>query len=117
MAARSTQKVDADVGRQPEEPGGQAGIGLKAAKPAPRAQEGLLRHVGGILRIAGHAQREPVDGGLMRRDELLKRRHIAVGCQPDHVLFVDGDHLRSRLISFARRSMSEKAEMLEICSL
>lgn len=62
-------------------------------------------------------QREPVDGGLMRRDELLKRRHIAVGCQPDHVLFVDGDHLRSRLISFARRSMSEKAEMLEICSL
>ena len=64
MGAASTPKVDAVVGLQPEQPCGQAGIGLKAAKPAPRAQEGLLRHVGGILRIAGHAQREPVDGGL-----------------------------------------------------
>ena len=121
------QKVDAYVGGQPVQPGGEGALALKPAQPLPGVEKGLLAQLRRIVRIAGHAQGQAVDAPLIalhqRRERLLAalpgpldqhqlRFHAVLTC-----LSGGGGQQRSRCMPAVMRSMSARVLTWLICSL
>ena len=104
------QFIEAYVGGDAVQPRGKARLRLVGGKAAPCAHQCLLRHIGGILFVAHHAQAKTVGDIQMRRDECFERLLIAARC-PFQVQHIDvhfspsvmcGHEMRG-IVRFARR--------------
>ena len=60
------------MGGNAQQPGSEAGVTAKAGQVLQRAQEGLLRHVLGVLLVAQHPQRQGIDPLLVTVSERLE---------------------------------------------
>ena len=95
-------RVEADVGRDPVEPGAERAPGLESGQAAPCSKQRLLERVVGVVRRAEHPVAVGVELAAVRLDELaermlvpaagrleqpqaLRRRAAGAGAHPDEV--------------------------------
>jgi hypothetical protein len=65
--------ADAEVHRDPQQPGAEAADLLESVDVADGAEERLLRQVGRVVRMPDHAQTHVVDAAVMRLEKLAQR--------------------------------------------
>ena len=69
--------IDADVHGDAEQPGRKAAVAAEILDRTPRTQKNLLRDVGGVLGIAGGAQRNDINALFVAAHELLEGVQLA----------------------------------------
>lgn len=74
----SRVRVTARVERDPVQPRRELRVAAELAEPPAHLRERLLRGIAGVVRIAQHVQREPLDLRRMPLEQHLERTRIAV---------------------------------------
>ena len=80
--------IDADVHGDAEQPGRKAAVAAKILDRTPRTQKNLLRDVGGVLGIAGGAQRNDINALFIAAHELLEGVQLAAARPCQNMLVV-----------------------------
>ena len=72
MGLLAAEEVDALINGDTEEPGAQLGVALKGGQRIPGLEEGVLKHVVGIVVIKHHPTDHPIQAFAVLTDHRLK---------------------------------------------
>ncbi len=73
LSPEGSPSIQRGVGRHPEDERGESGLVTKSMSMAMQAEEGLLRHVFGILTVAEHSHQQAEHPPLVTPDQLTIR--------------------------------------------